>query len=401
MHRDRRSTLRNAAAHGRSRPTVTLRRGGTRTATLDPTALRSRPTQRATRRNVRGGASGVTDVAGNAMAIDDAGRSPRARRAPPAARARSGRARRRRPQQRVRTPRRSRSGVKFRSRRRTASSPASASTRAAEHRHPRRAPVDGTGHAARPPPRSPARRRRGWQQATFPTPVAITANTTYVASYFAPVGRYAVNDRLLRPRRVDTAPLHALRDGATAATASTATAASGRSRQHVPAPRTTGSTSSSTTGSGARHDAADGDRPPARRRGADRRGAGDERHRDIQRADGRPTITGSTFRLRDPAGTLVPAAVDLRRGDAGRRRSTPSADLADSTRYTATVSGGDRRRTDRPGNTLAADAPGRSPPPRRPAPVRTTGPAGRSLVVTPGRRTRSAATTPRSSAPRA
>jgi len=31
----------------------------------------------------------------------------------------------------------------------------------------------------------------GWQTATFATPVAITANTTYVASYFAPRGHYS------------------------------------------------------------------------------------------------------------------------------------------------------------------------------------------------------------------
>ncbi|MBI2823285.1 MAG: DUF4082 domain-containing protein [Planctomycetia bacterium] len=33
----------------------------------------------------------------------------------------------------------------------------------------------------------------GWQQVTFATPVAITAGTTYVASYFAPNGHFAVN----------------------------------------------------------------------------------------------------------------------------------------------------------------------------------------------------------------
>jgi hypothetical protein len=33
----------------------------------------------------------------------------------------------------------------------------------------------------------------GWQTVTFSTPVAITAGTTYVASYFAPNGRFAVN----------------------------------------------------------------------------------------------------------------------------------------------------------------------------------------------------------------
>jgi hypothetical protein len=33
----------------------------------------------------------------------------------------------------------------------------------------------------------------GWQQADFPSPVASSANTTYVISYFAPVGHYSIN----------------------------------------------------------------------------------------------------------------------------------------------------------------------------------------------------------------
>src|SRR5439155_499581 len=33
----------------------------------------------------------------------------------------------------------------------------------------------------------------GWQQATLSTPVAIAANTTYVVSYYAPAGGWAVN----------------------------------------------------------------------------------------------------------------------------------------------------------------------------------------------------------------
>ncbi|MBI2827252.1 MAG: DUF4082 domain-containing protein, partial [Planctomycetia bacterium] len=33
----------------------------------------------------------------------------------------------------------------------------------------------------------------GWQQVTFAAPVAITAGTTYVASYFAPKGHFSVN----------------------------------------------------------------------------------------------------------------------------------------------------------------------------------------------------------------
>src|SRR5262249_51463007 len=50
----------------------------------------------------------------------------------------------------------------------------------------------------------------GWQQVTLPTPVAITANTVYVASYFAPAGRYSVTQNAFTSAGVDTPPLHAL-----------------------------------------------------------------------------------------------------------------------------------------------------------------------------------------------
>ena len=39
----------------------------------------------------------------------------------------------------------------------------------------------------------------GWQQATS-RPGAVAADTTYVASYYAPVGRYSVQRQLLRHR---------------------------------------------------------------------------------------------------------------------------------------------------------------------------------------------------------
>ncbi|RJS24972.1 hypothetical protein DRW03_07540 [Corallococcus sp. H22C18031201] len=49
----------------------------------------------------------------------------------------------------------------------------------------------------------------GWQEVRFSAPVAIAANTQYVASYFAPVGAYAFNDGALATG-LDTPPLHAL-----------------------------------------------------------------------------------------------------------------------------------------------------------------------------------------------
>jgi hypothetical protein len=54
----------------------------------------------------------------------------------------------------------------------------------------------------------------GWQQVSFATPVAISANTTYVASYYAPSGGYAADGGYFASAGVDTAPLHALSNAA-------------------------------------------------------------------------------------------------------------------------------------------------------------------------------------------
>ena len=53
----------------------------------------------------------------------------------------------------------------------------------------------------------------GWQQANFASPVAILPNTTYIVSYYAPVGRYATDAGFFASSGVDRPPLHALRDG--------------------------------------------------------------------------------------------------------------------------------------------------------------------------------------------
>jgi hypothetical protein len=55
----------------------------------------------------------------------------------------------------------------------------------------------------------------GWQYATFPSPVSITAGTTYVASYFAPVGHYSYTSNGFASS-VDNAPLHALANSTSA-----------------------------------------------------------------------------------------------------------------------------------------------------------------------------------------
>jgi len=52
----------------------------------------------------------------------------------------------------------------------------------------------------------------GWQQVTFANPVRIQANTTYLASYLAPVGHYSANGPNLASA-IDNSPLHAQAGG--------------------------------------------------------------------------------------------------------------------------------------------------------------------------------------------
>ncbi len=54
----------------------------------------------------------------------------------------------------------------------------------------------------------------GWQQVNFATPVAITANSVYVASYHTNVGHYADDKGYFTATGIDNPPLHALQDGA-------------------------------------------------------------------------------------------------------------------------------------------------------------------------------------------
>ena len=52
----------------------------------------------------------------------------------------------------------------------------------------------------------------GWQQVAFASPIPVVPDTTYVASYFAPVGRYAFDSNYFASA-VDSPPLRALANG--------------------------------------------------------------------------------------------------------------------------------------------------------------------------------------------
>ena len=53
----------------------------------------------------------------------------------------------------------------------------------------------------------------GWQEVSFAKPVAIKANTVYVASYHTTTGHYSINTNYFASKGADNAPLHALANG--------------------------------------------------------------------------------------------------------------------------------------------------------------------------------------------
>lgn len=57
----------------------------------------------------------------------------------------------------------------------------------------------------------------GWQQVNFATPVAVAANTVYVASYHTNAGHYGADQNYFAGKGADSAPLHALASGVSGA----------------------------------------------------------------------------------------------------------------------------------------------------------------------------------------
>ena len=305
--------------------------------------------RRRRRRHGRRSGAAATDDSGN-IETPGAGVTVTVGAGPARARARSGR--------RTATPggdrpghRRGRARREVPRRDQTASSPASASTRRATNTGTHvGTPVDRRPARCWPRSPSPARRASGWQQVTFATPVAVTANTTYVASYFAPVGHYAAATAYFATAADDRGPLPAL--------------AERRRRRQRRLPRTAAPRRSRTstynsenywvdvvfTRTPRRHHHADGHRPDARRRAPPASPSGTDADGDVQRAGAAGSTIG--FTLRDPANDLVAGTRRLRRGDAHRHASPRRRALAPSTTYTATLSGADghRRQRDGPGD---------------------------------------------------
>jgi hypothetical protein len=190
----------------------------------------------------------------------------------------------------------------------------------------------------------------GWQQVSFAQPIAVAANTTYVASYFAPNGGYAQDRGYFASGGVDRAPLHALAAGVDGANGVYAGGGG------FPAETFQSSSywvdvvfSTSATDSG----------PPTVTDTTPLAGATGVAASTVVRARfsepmAAASANGSTVLLKDASGSLVTATVAYD-GASTSATLTPNAPLAGGTTYTATVKGGSAGVTDAAGNALAAD----------------------------------------------
>ena len=220
----------------------------------------------------------------------------------------------------------------------------------------------------------------GWQEATFAAPVAITANTTYIASYHSTTGHYS-QDFNAFTSAVDAPPLRVLADGedgvngvySYSAVSTFPTQGFQASNYWVdvvfddnPGPDVTPPTVLSRVPSSGASGVAVGTTVSA------------QFNEPIDPA----TVDGTTFALMDDLLAPVAAVVTY---SAATRTATlmPSAPLAYSTTYTATLRGGgaDPRIKDLAGNALAADAVWSFTTSTPPPPPPTEGPGGPILLI--------------------
>jgi N,N-dimethylformamidase beta subunit-like protein/uncharacterized protein DUF4082/Big-like domain-containing protein len=193
----------------------------------------------------------------------------------------------------------------------------------------------------------------GWQEATFSVPVAITANTTYVASYHTNTGHYSVSGGYFASVGVDTPPLHALASP-TSANGVFLYGASGFPTGSYNATNYWVDVVFNTSGGSDTTAPAVVSKSPAA--GATGISTGSTVTATFSEAIAPATVTTSTFELRNASNTLVTATVGY--GVATRTATlTPSAALAANMVYTARLRGGatDPRIKDLAGNALAAD----------------------------------------------
>jgi hypothetical protein len=191
----------------------------------------------------------------------------------------------------------------------------------------------------------------GWQEIALTPPVAITANTTYVASYHADSGFFAFDSGFFAAGGVDSPPLHALQSGVDGANGVFRYGASG-----FPSG---GSANNYWIDVVMRTDLGPDTTPPVVLSVAPAPSAtgvplATTVRATFSEAIDPSSVTASTFVLRDQASVAIPATVSY---DAGTRTATlaTTAGLLAQTTYIATVSGDVSGVKDLAGNALASD----------------------------------------------
>jgi len=183
----------------------------------------------------------------------------------------------------------------------------------------------------------------GWQQVLFATPVAVTAGTTYVASYYAPSGHYAGDNGFFASTGVDNAPLHALQNGVDGGNGVYRYGTGGGF------PSNTFQSSNYWVDVVFDTTASDTTPPTVTSTSPANNATGVPNTTTVSATFSEPVQEATIgFTLRDPSGGTVQATQSY---DAPSQTATltPSSPLANSTQYTATVSGA----RDIAGNTMA------------------------------------------------
>ena len=219
----------------------------------------------------------------------------------------------------------------------------------------------------------------GWQEVQLAAPVAIDANTTYVASYHAPNGGYAATNGYFSGQGADSPPLHALADGVDGANGVYNYGPSGVF------PTSTFEASNYWVDVVFGDDVGPDTTPPAissvtPNPGASGVGTGTNVTATFNEAMDAATINAANFELRDDSDALVPATVAY---SAASRTATldPNNALANSTGYTATIKGGPAGVKDAAGNERASDHTWSFTTAAVPPPPPDEGPGGPILVI--------------------
>jgi hypothetical protein len=220
----------------------------------------------------------------------------------------------------------------------------------------------------------------GWQQVDLPAPVAVTKDTTYVASYHTPTGHYAFDSQYFAIGK-DNPPLHGLADGVDGANGVYKYGPSGSF------PTETFNTTNYWADVVFDRVVPPDTRPPQVAAVSPADGGADvDPGVSVTARFDEPmdptTINGTTFQLRPAGGSPVAAGVTY---NASTRTATltPSSALSRSTTYTATVQGGltGPAVKDSAGNAMAQDRTWAFTTADPPPPPPDDGPGGPILVI--------------------